>query len=208
MSIGKEGSYECKNKRCIRNLSIKQLKAVKTRNMIAVFAIALTALLFTSLFTVAMSISEGFQQSNFRMAGGYSHGGFKRLTQEQFDELKTDSLIREWGLRRFVGMPSEAPFNKSHVEVGYSDATQAHWMYCDPSEGHLPKEGSNEAATDTHVLELLGVTPELGAEFTMTFEVDGHKTTQTFTLCGWWGVRRGHYGKPCSDSPKPRRGHF
>ncbi len=175
-----------KNKRCIRNLSIKRLKAVKTRNMIAVFAIALTALLFTSLFTVAMSISEGFQQSNFRMAGGYSHGGFKRLTQEQFDELKTDSLIREWGLRRFVGMPSETPFNKSHVEVGYSDATQAHWMYCDPSEGHLPKEGSNEAATDTHVLELLGVTPELGAEFTMTFEVDGHKTTQTFTLCGWW----------------------
>ena len=37
-----------------------------------------------------------------------------------------------------------------------------------------------------YVLELLGVEPEIGAEFTVTFEVDGHETTQTFTLCGWW----------------------
>ena len=59
-------------------------------------------------------------------------------------------------------------------------------MYCDPVEGRLPKEGTNEAATDLHVLELLGVEPEIGREFTITFEVGGLPTTQTFTLCGWW----------------------
>lgn len=175
-----------KNKRCIRNLSRKQLKAAKTRNLIAIFAIALTTLLFTSLFTIALSINDGFQQSNFRQVGGFSHGGFKYLTEEQFQELKTDPLIQEWGLRRVVGMPSKVPFNKSHVEVGYSDAVQAHWMYCDPIQGKLPAEGTNEAATDTKVLELLGVKPELGAQFTMTFNVDGQETTQVFTLSGWW----------------------
>ena len=175
-----------KNKRCIRTLSLKQFRAAKTRNLIAVFAIALTTLLFTSLFTIALSINDGFQQSNFRQCGGWSHGTFKYLTEEQFEELKEDPLIKQWGLRRFVGMPSEVPFNKSHVEVGYSDAVQAYWMYCDPIVGSLPKEGSNEAATDTRVLELLGIEPELGAEFTMTFDVDGKQTTQTFTLCGWW----------------------
>ena len=36
-------------------------------------------------------------------------------------------------------------------------------MFCDPVEGRLPQEGTNEAATDTHVLELLGVEPEMGA---------------------------------------------
>ena len=175
-----------KNKRCIRTLSFKQFRAAKTRNLIAVFAIALTTLLFTSLFTIALSINDGFQQSNFRQCGGWSHGTFKYLTEEQFEELKEDPLIKQWGLRRFVGMPSEVPFNKSHVEVGYSDAVQAHWTYCDPVAGSLPKEGTNEAATDTRVLELLGVEPELGAEFTITFDVDGKETTQTFTLCGWW----------------------
>ena len=175
-----------KNRRCIRTLSFRQLKASKSRNLIAVFAIALTTLLFTSLFTIALSIYDGVQQSNFRQCGGWNHGSFKYLTEEQFDQIKTDSLIQEWGLRRFVGMPDEIPFNKSHVEVGYSDATQAHWMYCDPIEGALPQEGTDQAATDTRVLELLGVEPELGAQFTVTFPVDGHMTTQTFTLCGWW----------------------
>lgn len=175
-----------KNKGCIRNLSLKQFRATKIRNLIAVFAIALTTLLFTSLFTIALSINDGFQQSNFRQVGGWSHGGFKYLTEEQFQELKTDPLIQEWGVRRFVGMPFQEPFNKSHVEVGYSDAVQAHWMYCDPKEGNLPKEGTDEAATDRKVLELLGVQPEIGTKFTITFDVDGCETTQTFTLSGWW----------------------
>lgn len=174
------------NRGCIRRLSFRALLASRTRNLVAVLAIALTAVLFTSLFTIALSINEGIQQNNFRQAGGWSHGTFKYLTEEQFEELKDDPLIESWGLRRFVGMPTEVPFNKSHVEIGYSDANQAHWGYCDPIEGRLPQEGTNEAATDTHVLELLGVEPEIGAKFTVTFEVDGHTTTQTFTLSGWW----------------------
>lgn len=175
-----------KNKRCIRKISFRQLKAAKIRNLIAVFAIALTTLLFTSLFTIVLSINDGLQQSNFRQCGGWCHASFKYLTEDQFEELRADPLIREWGMRRFVGMPSEEPFNKSHVEVGYSDPTQAHWMYCDPIQGRLPEEGTNEAATDTRILELLGVTPKLGTEFTLTFPVDGETTTQTFTLSGWW----------------------
>ena len=174
------------NRGCIRRLSLKSLLANRTRNLVAVLAIALTAVLFTSLFTIALSINEGIQQNNFRQAGGWSHGSFKYLTEEQFEALKDDPLIESWGLRRFVGMPTEVPFNKSHVEIGYSDANEAHWGYCDPVEGRLPQEGTDEAATDTHVLELLGVEPEIGVQFTVTFEVDGHETTQTFTLCGWW----------------------
>ena len=102
-----------KNKKCIRNLSIKQFKAGKTRNLIAVFAIALTTLLFTSIFTVAFSINEGIQESNFRQCGGWSHATFKYMTEEQFENIKDDPLIQQYGKRRFVGMPSKVPFNKS-----------------------------------------------------------------------------------------------
>lgn len=174
------------NHSCIRRLSIRTLMANRTRNLVAVLAIALTALLFTSLFTIALSINEGIQQNNFRQAGGWSHGTFKYMTEEQCEALESDPLIQAYGVRRFLGMPTDIPFNKSHVEIGYSDANQAHWSYCDPVDGRLPQEGTNEAATDTHVLELLGIEPELGVQFTITFDVDGHETTQTFTLCGWW----------------------
>ena len=87
-------------------------------------------------------------------------------------------------------MPTEEPFNKSHVEVSFADANEAHWMFCDPVEGSLPQEGTDQAATDTHVLELLGIKPEIGAEFTLTFDVDGHETTQTFTLCAGGNTMR------------------
>ena len=174
------------NGKCVRHLAWKSLQASRARNLIAIAAIALTAVLFTSLFTIALSINEGFQQSNFRQAGGFSHGGFKYLTEQQFEELRDDPLIGQYGVRRFLGMPTGVPFNKSHVEVGYADANYAHWSFCDPVEGRLPEEGTDQAATDTHVLELLGVEPEIGAKFALTFDVDGHETTQSFTLSGWW----------------------
>ena len=66
------------------------------------------------------------------------------------------------GAAALPGHATQEPFHKSHVEIGYSDEKEAHWMYCDPVEGRLPEEGTKEAATDTHVLELLGVEPEVG----------------------------------------------
>ncbi len=81
------------NGKTIRRLGWRSMKAARTRNLIAVLAIALTTVLFTSLFTIAMSINDGFQQSNFRQVGGFSHGGFKYLTEEQFNDLKDDPLI-------------------------------------------------------------------------------------------------------------------
>lgn len=174
------------NRKCIRNISFKSMKASKTRNIIAIIAISLTSILFTALFTISMSIVYGFEQSNFRMVGGYSHAGFKYLTEEQCAELRKDPLIKEYGLRKYLGMPSKEPFNKSHVELSWADANFCKWMFLKPIEGRFPKEGTNEAATDTQVLSLLGVEPEIGAQFSITFDVDGTETTETFTLCGWW----------------------
>ena len=103
------------NRKCIRRLSIASFKAAKIRNIITIAAIALTTILFTVIFTVGMSIKYGFEQSNFRQVGGYSHGGFKNLTREQFEELKDDPLIKEYGKRIYCGMPEKEPFHKSQI---------------------------------------------------------------------------------------------
>ncbi len=174
------------NKKCIRRLAFKNLQSAKLRNLITVIAVALTTVLFTTLFTIALSMVENFQQSNFRQVGTYAHGIFKELTKEQFDELKDDPLIKEWGLRRLAGLATDDVFNKSQVEVSYMDENYAKSGFTTPTVGHLPEEGTNQAATDLKVLSLLGVEPELGNEFTITIDVDGTETTETFTLCGYW----------------------
>lgn len=178
-----------RNHKIIRHLSWRSLSANRTRNIVAICAIVLTALLFTSLFTIALSINEGFQQANFRQVGGYAHGTFKRMTEEQYNVLKEDPLISEQGVSRFLGAPSEPPFNKSITEIRSADENYAKFCFATPTTGRLPEEGSDEAAMDTSVLELLGVEPELGKKITLTFDVGANsakQTTQTFTLCGWW----------------------
>lgn len=179
------------NRGCIRRLGLRSMCAARTRNIVAILAIALTTVLFTSLFTIASSINYSFQQENFRQAGGDFHATVKRITWEQVEELRTDPLIKEDFARLFVGMPSEVPFNKSHVEVSYMEPAAAPHYFCEPVEGTLPREGTDEAATDTHVLALLGVKPEAGAKFTVTFNLDDSTShpipvTRTFTLSGWW----------------------
>ena len=95
------------NRKTIRRLSLASFKAAKIRNIITVAAIALTTILFTVILTVGMSIKHGFEQSNFRQAGSYAHGEIKDITEEQFEELKDDPLIQEYGKRIFCGMPEK-----------------------------------------------------------------------------------------------------
>ncbi len=174
------------NQKCIRRLSLKNMMATKARNIITIIAIALTTLLFTALFTIIMSISKGFEQSNFRMVGTRSHGEFKRLNEEQYELLKEDEAIKEYGLRRIVGIGSDEALLKNYTEISFMDENTARWGFTTPTTGQLPKEGTNEAAADTRVLKALNVPMELGTEFTVTMDVDGTETTESFVLCGWW----------------------
>ena len=93
-----------KNKSCIRRLSFKQLKAAKMRNAIAIFAIALTTLLFTSLFTISLSINSSFEEYQFRQAGGYGHGNFKEVDDEKIEALSNHRKVKAYGLRTVCGV--------------------------------------------------------------------------------------------------------
>jgi putative ABC transport system permease protein len=179
------------NGSCVRRLGFRSMKAARARNAVAALAIALTTALFTSLFTIAASINYSYQQENFRRAGGDAHGTLKNITWEQAEQLRQDPLVQDSWCRLFVGMPHDPPFNKSHVEVSYIEPNGAPHYFCSPTEGALPREGTDEAATDTHVLALLGVEPRVGAQFTMPITLDDgtahpRAIERTFTLSGWW----------------------
>lgn len=174
------------NKKCIFNLSIKNMKLARVRNIVAIIAIVLTTLLFTSLFTILMTMAKGFEESNFRQVGTCSHGEFKDLTEEQYNELRTDEEILAYGLRRIAGVTAGEAFTKSFAEVSYMDANTAKWSYCTPDVGTLPKEQTNEATVDTKVLACLGIEPEIGKNFTLEMDLDGMSITEEFVLSGWW----------------------
>ena len=179
-----------KNQGCIRRLSIKTVLAARKRNTIAVLAIALTALLFTSLFTIVLSINETNQGYQFRSVGTSSHGSFKEVTEDQIAALSAHPKVKATGIRKVIGLCTSGAFEKDYGEVSFMEDNTAKWSFAMPTVGRVPKTG-REVAMDTKVLAMLGVTPELGAQVDLTYTLAdqtqrGDDVTDTFTLVGWW----------------------
>lgn len=179
-----------KNQKCIRRLSFRALKASRKKNIIAVTAIALTTLLFTALFTIALSLNNSYQTYTFRQIGGYSHGTFKEVNEEQIAAISAHPNVRETGRRTVIGYINIGKFAKLPAEVSYMDKNCTKWSYAEPVEGHMP-ESEQEIAMDTGSLKLLDITPEVGTQITLTWTVGSqnslsYEKTDTFTLAGWW----------------------
>lgn len=179
-----------KNRKCIRKLSWRSLWASRKRNIIAIIAIALTALLFTSLFTIVMSINSSYENYTFRQIGGYSHGTFKEVTGEQAYAIAGHPKVKAVGVRTTIGFMDSGVFAKVPAEVSYMDENCTQWSFAEPTVGRLPQR-EKEITMDAGVLKLLGIHPELGAEITLTYTIGdksqlSYDKTDTFTLVGWW----------------------
>lgn len=179
-----------KNRKCIRKLSWRSLWASRKRNIIAITAIALTALLFTSLFTIVMSMNSSYQMYTFRQVGGYCHGTFKEVTEEQIEKISAHPNVKATGKRITIGYMDSGIFAKAPAEVSFMDDNCTEWSFAAPTVGHQP-QGKKEITMDTYALKLLGVAPELGAEIELTYTVGSlsampYEKTDRFTLVGWW----------------------
>ncbi len=171
-------------------MSSRLLLSNKRRNLITICAIVLTSVLFTTLFTISMSIKASYETSIFRELGGSNHATFKEVTDEQEEILIGNSLIRAYGERRIAGVSIDAPFTRQSAEISYMDDNCAEWSFIKLEEGHMP-ESYNEVIMDREALRLLGKEPVLGEEVELTFNISvcadpDAKVTDTFVLAGYW----------------------
>lgn len=71
----------------INTLSGKFMKINKGRNVIAIIAIIMTTVMFTSLFTSTLSVFKSNQQQEMRNTMCASHITVQNLTKQQYDEV-------------------------------------------------------------------------------------------------------------------------
>ncbi|MGL4790467.1 MAG: ABC transporter permease, partial [Phocaeicola sp.] len=174
------------SKKTISLLAKSSFRENKLRNYFAIIAIILTTVLFTGLFTITASLIASVEESTMRQVGGSFHGGFKYLTVEQYNALKTHPSIKDISYSVILGVGENPKLAKRPTEIRYSnDETNAEGMFSLPTTGRLP-QSDNELATDTLVLEALGISAKLGEAVTLTYSVSGKQITDTFTLCGFW----------------------
>ena len=171
------------NRLVLKLLAKRSLKAQK--NTIAVFAIMLATLLFTSLFTIAISLQTAMQESNMRTTGTSAHAGIKRLSWEEYEKLSSDTGIKDIGYSIIIGNAVGDDFNKTPTELRYGDETYSELTFNTPDTGHLPEQ-KNEIATSRIVLDAMGLPDKVGTQMELTFTTDTDTFTDTFTLCGIW----------------------
>lgn len=178
--------FKVKNKKAINNLSNKSFTASRTRNVIAVIAIALTTILFTSLFTIGLGMVESIQQQTMRQSGSDGHITFKYITEEQYQKLTSHKLVKEAGYRKIIADRVTSPeFLKRQLEISYMDETAMRWGFCTPTTGAAPA-AANEIAMDTLSLDLLGVPHTVGSKLTLSYTMGEKEFTTDFILSGFW----------------------
>ena len=176
-----------KNKKVIQNLAKKSFGANRTRNRIAILAVALTTLLFTTIFTLGIGTMEIFQRQTMRQSGGDSHGVMKNLTREQYEKLKDHPLIKEEAACIYVADEVKNPeFLKRHVEAWYYP--EYHYKHCfvEIIDGKAPKK-ADEILLDDMSMQLLGMEPKAGQKVTLDMQIrntDEKSVQRTFTVSG------------------------
>lgn len=81
------------NRPVIKKLAGRYFKSSKSRNVIAVIAIILTSILFTTIFTLGSGLLDTIQDQNIRKAGGDGHAALSYISDDIFDEIKDNELI-------------------------------------------------------------------------------------------------------------------
>ena len=157
-----------KNKAYIRCLAKSILNANKSRRNILLLAIALTSILFTSLFSVALGLGKSMETQTMKTIGTISHGSFKELSDKDVEILTHDKDIKDFSIREKVGILDD---EKISAELSYIDNNGFEWSLIEKVKGKFP-EKENDVFIDLATAKKLGYQGEIGEEIEVPFNIE------------------------------------
>lgn len=167
----------------LKTLNRRSFAANRLQNLIAVLAIALTAVLFTSVTTIGMGVSESMAVTMQMQKGSKSDGDFRNMTAEQFEMLRQADFVESAGLRMPITFLSNT--KRHNVEFEVRDQVQADLTFSSPTHGRAPEAENEIVASDLALMDL-GAEPEMGAEVEIDFTVRGEEYHLTMVVSGWY----------------------
>lgn len=179
----------------IRTLTNRSFRKNRGRNLAAIFAIFLTTMMFTTLFTMAQSIRQNMTQMYLRQSGTIAHTSTKNITDAQIEQLAKHPDVMQFGKSIVAGVAKNARLAGRQLEIRYGSDQYAKDTFAYPTVGTMPAE-QNEIALDTIILERLNIPLELGQTVTLEWKPDTNSqevTSSVFTLCGWWEGNESSY---------------
>lgn len=171
------------NRAFISSLSRSCLKTSKTRNIVAVIAIVLTTMLFTSVATILEGSMQTSKEQTIRMSGSKFMLSVKYISQEASEVLIKDPVFSKVGRLEYLGDVQNQELRKISTDLSWANGTLIDGFFTEIQEGALPK-GEDEVLVDQIVLELLGVPAKIGAEIPLTYSVNDDVRKRTMKVAG------------------------
>ena len=170
----------------IKKLSRRYFKASKSRNIIAIIAIILTTILFTTIFTLGSGLIDTVHDQNIRKAGGEGQAVLNYISDEVYNDVAGSPLIDRIAYTKAVSYRLRNPgLERWRSDLWYMDDTALEFARYTPTTGHRP-EAENEIIADTKTLDALGIPAQIGETVSLTYDIKGKSYTTDFTLCGFW----------------------
>lgn len=183
------------NFRPISVLNKRTFRQNRGRNLVAVLAIVLTTLLFTTLFVLSQSMRKNLIEMTFRQTGYDAQASFKSITEAQAEKIAAHPEAAQVGRSMVVGLGQGKALAGRQVEIRWADASYAAHSFAEPTTGRLPQT-ADEIALDGIVLNQLGIPRETGQQVTLEWLADyteEEARVSTFTLCGFWEGNESSY---------------
>ena len=170
----------------LRTLSRRSFRSNRRRNLVAILAIILTTMMFTSLFVLSQSMIENMQQMYIQQAGYSSQLSSSLLTDDEADAIAEHPAVAEASRSTVVGVAENV--SGRQVELRAASADYADSALSLPTEGRMP-ENADEIALDTITLDKLGLAHQLGETVHLSWTSapgSDESNSANFTLCGIW----------------------
>ncbi|MDO4337731.1 MAG: ABC transporter permease [Eubacteriales bacterium] len=168
----------------IRKLSGRSFRNNRMRNAFAILAIILTGMLFTAAFSLVSGMIQVAEEETMREVGGRFHAGLKNVTEEQYDKITEDPMVKRSSYNILIGHAENIV--KRQAELRYvPQEKDLEDYFIRLEEGRLP-EAENEIVVDTIVMDECKVSHALGETIPLTFSFMGKTIQKDFVVSGWY----------------------
>ncbi len=194
------------NRLVIKKLTVRTIKANKIRNIFVITAIALTALLLSTIFSIGISGTESIQLQKIRTMGTIEHVGLTFPTTEQVKKLKSLDYIEDVGLMAHAGDIIKTPdMGNLSLSLFWFDKTEWEKLRVPAMsniKGKYP-QAYNEIMIPEWILKRMGITnPKIGMDISIKYGKAGgtesEATNETFKLSAYYteysNIRSGNIG--------------
>lgn len=171
----------------ILKLSFKHFFNLKYRNLIAVIAIILTTVLFTSFFTISLGIIDSFQEQNLKQTNNTAHAMITGTDMITYETLKSNKKYYDKIGYQMIVSTDILNDELIDMQVGLMNFNDegAKMNCCYPSIGKMP-EGKNDIVVNTRLLKKMNLSREIGQKIILDYSIKGKIFHEGFNIVGYW----------------------